>query len=191
MPALVAGNTAVFKPAGDTPEMAWRFAEVFEEAGLPAGVLNVVFGSGSHVGNPLVEHPKVAVISFTGSTDVGLGIAGRGGALGKRISLELRGKNAVLVAEDADLWLATDALPEAPARGRARPGDRGRPAREQEPAGDGELVREGGARGRRARRGRRRARDRWRAGARLLLQAHGLHRRQARRPHRGRGDLRA
>ena len=110
MPALVAGNTAVFKPAGDTPEMAWRFAEVFEEAGLPAGVLNVVFGSGSQVGNPLVEHPKVAVISFTGSTDVGLGIAGRGGALGKRISLEMGGKNAVIVMEDADLSLATDAI---------------------------------------------------------------------------------
>jgi len=110
MPALVAGNTAVFKPAGDTPEMAWRFAEIFEEAGLPAGVLNLVFGSGSQVGNPLVEHPRVAVISFTGSTEVGLGIAGRAGALGKRISLEMGGKNAVIVMDDADLPLATDAI---------------------------------------------------------------------------------
>jgi acyl-CoA reductase-like NAD-dependent aldehyde dehydrogenase len=110
MPALVAGNTAVFKPAGDTPETADRFCEVFEEAGLPAGVLNLVFGSGSQVGNPIVEHPDVAVISFTGSTEVGLGIAARAGALGKRVSLEMGGKNAVIVMEDADLTLATDAI---------------------------------------------------------------------------------
>src|SRR6185503_19159394 len=89
MPALVAGNTAVFKPAG---------------------VLNLVFGSGSAVGDPMVGHPGVNVISFTGSTEVGLGIAGKGGALGKRISLEMGGKNAILVMEDADLALATDAV---------------------------------------------------------------------------------
>jgi acyl-CoA reductase-like NAD-dependent aldehyde dehydrogenase len=110
MPALIAGNTAVFKPAGDTPEMAWHFTKIFEEAGLPPGVLNLVFGSGSNVGNPLVEHPKVGVISFTGSTEVGLQIAGRGGALGKRISLEMGGKNAILVMDDADLGLATEAI---------------------------------------------------------------------------------
>jgi aldehyde dehydrogenase (NAD+) len=110
MPALVAGNTAVFKPAGDTPEMAWHFTKIFEEAGLPPGVLNLVFGSGSEVGTPMVEHPGIHVISFTGSTDVGLQIAGRGGALGKRISLEMGGKNAILVMEDADLGLATDAI---------------------------------------------------------------------------------
>ena len=109
MPALVAGNTAVFKPAGDTPEMAWHFTRIFEEAGLPPGVLNLVFGSGSEVGNPMVEHPGVHVVSFTGSTDVGLQIAGRGGALGKRISLEMGGKNAIIVMDDADLGLATDA----------------------------------------------------------------------------------
>ena len=110
MPALVAGNTAVFKPAGDTPEMAWHFTKIFEQAGLPPGVLNLVFGSGSDVGNPMVEHPGIHVISFTGSTDVGLQIAGRGGALGKRISLEMGGKNAIIVMEDADLSLATDAI---------------------------------------------------------------------------------
>jgi len=110
MPALVAGNTAVFKPAGDTPEMAWHFTRIFEAAGLPAGVLNLVYGSGSEVGNPLVEHPDVAVISFTGSTEVGLGIAGKGGAIGKRISLEMGGKNAIIVLDDADLGLATDAI---------------------------------------------------------------------------------
>ena len=110
MPALVAGNTAVFKPAGDTPEMAWHFTKIFEQAGLPPGVLNLVFGSGSQVGHPMVEHPGIHVISFTGSTDVGLAIAGRGGALGKRISLEMGGKNAIIVMEDADLALATDAI---------------------------------------------------------------------------------
>ncbi|MEK7329982.1 MAG: aldehyde dehydrogenase family protein [Candidatus Eisenbacteria bacterium] len=110
MPALVAGNAAVFKPAGDTPEMAWHFTRIFAEAGLPPGVLNLVFGSGSQVGNPMVEHPGIHVISFTGSTEVGLQIAGRGGALGKRISLEMGGKNAIIVMEDADLALATDAI---------------------------------------------------------------------------------
>ena len=110
MPALVAGNTAVFKPAGDTPELAWHFAEIFAEAGLPHGVLNLVFGSGAQVGNPMVEHPGIHVISFTGSTEVGLQIAGRGGALGKRISLEMGGKNAIIVMEDADLSVATDAI---------------------------------------------------------------------------------
>jgi aldehyde dehydrogenase (NAD+) len=110
MPALVAGNTAVFKPAGDTPELAWHFVRIFEEAGLPAGVLNIVFGSGANVGNPIVDHPKVGVISFTGSTEVGLAINARAGRLGKRVSLEMGGKNAILVMEDADLGLATEAI---------------------------------------------------------------------------------
>ena len=110
MPALVAGNTAVFKPAGDTPEMAWHFARVFEEAGLPSGVLNLVFGSGSQVGDPIVAHPGIQVISFTGSTEVGLAINAQAGRLGKRVSLEMGGKNAVIVLDDADLALATDAI---------------------------------------------------------------------------------
>src|SRR6185436_1099769 len=110
MPALVAGNTAVFKPAGDTPEMAWHFTRIFEEAGLPAGVLNLVFGSGANVGNPIVEHPGISVISFTGSTEVGLAINERAGKRGKRVSLEMGGKNAILVMDDADLGLATDAI---------------------------------------------------------------------------------
>ena len=110
MPALVAGNTAVFKPAGDTPEMAWHFVKVFEEAGLPPGVLNLVFGSGSQVGTPLVDHPRVQALSFTGSTEVGLGINERAGRLGKRVTLEMGGKNAILVMDDADLGLATDAI---------------------------------------------------------------------------------
>jgi aldehyde dehydrogenase (NAD+) len=110
MPALVAGNTAVFKPAGDTPEMAWHFTRIFEEAGLPPGVLNLVFGSGSQVGQPMVEHPQVQVISFTGSTEVGLGINGTAGRLGKRTSLEMGGKNAVIVMDDANLELAVEAI---------------------------------------------------------------------------------
>ena len=110
MPALVAGNTCVFKPAGDTPESAWHFVKIFEEAGLPAGVLNIVFGSGRNVGDPMVAHPGIAVISFTGSTEVGNAIGGKGGALGKRISLEMGGKNAIIVMDDADLSLATEAI---------------------------------------------------------------------------------
>jgi len=110
MPALVAGNVCVLKPAEDTPEMAWHLAKLFEEAGLPQGVLNVVFGDGPKAGAPLVEHPEVDMISFTGSTEVGRQIAARGGALGKRISLEMGGKNAVIVLDDADLELATKAV---------------------------------------------------------------------------------
>jgi len=110
MPALVAGNTCVFKPAGDTPESAWQFVKIFEEAGLPPGVLNIVFGSGRNVGDPMVVHPGIAVISFTGSTEVGNAIGGKGGALGKRISLEMGGKNAIIVMDDADLALATEAI---------------------------------------------------------------------------------
>ena len=110
MPALVAGNTAVFKPAGDTPEMASHFAKIFEEAGLPPGVLNLVFGSGALVGQPMVEHPRIQALSFTGSTEVGLGINERAGRLGKRVTLEMGGKNAIIVLDDADLDLATDAI---------------------------------------------------------------------------------
>src|SRR5262249_48593394 len=102
-PALVAGNTVVFKPAEDTPEMAWRLARLLEEAGLPAGVLNVVFGDGPKAGAPLVTHPGVDVISFTGSNEVGRGIATEAAKLGKRVSLEMGGKNAVIAMEDADL----------------------------------------------------------------------------------------
>src|SRR5262249_51061105 len=110
MPALVAGNSAVFKPAGDTPEMAWHFVKIFEEAGLPPGVLNLVFGSGSSVGNPIVEHPKVQVISFTGSTEVGLAINARAGGVGERTAPQMGGQHAGVVMEDANLDLATEAI---------------------------------------------------------------------------------
>ena len=110
IPALLCGNTVVFKPATYTPLVGIRFAEVLNEAGLPPGVLNVITGSVGTVGDVLVEHPGVAIISFTGSTSTGLAIAEKCGRLGKRVSLEMGGKNAAIVMEDADLDLATDAL---------------------------------------------------------------------------------
>jgi len=110
LPALVCGNTVVFKPASYTPLVALKFVEVFEEAGLPPGVLNIVTGPGSQAGDALVAHPDVRVVSFTGSTETGLRLAEQCGRLGKRISLEMGGKNAAIVMPDADLSLATDAL---------------------------------------------------------------------------------
>lgn len=110
IPALVCGNTVVFKPATYTPLVALRFAQILQEAGLPPGVLNVVTGDGASVGDALVEHPDVAIISFTGSTETGLAIAEKCARHGKRVSLEMGGKNAAIVMDDADLDLATDAL---------------------------------------------------------------------------------
>jgi aldehyde dehydrogenase (NAD+) len=109
-PALVAGNTVVFKPSEEAPEMGFHLAKLLEEAGLPAGVLNVVFGDGKGAGSALVTHPEVDVISFTGSNAVGTSIAVEGAKLGKRVSLEMGGKNAILVMEDADLDLAARAV---------------------------------------------------------------------------------
>ena len=109
VPALVCGNTVVFKPAPEVPLCAVRFVEILEEAGLPPGVLNLVLG-GDEVGAALVEHPDVALISFTGSTEVGLRVAEKCAARGKRVSLEMGGKNAAIVMDDADLDLVADAL---------------------------------------------------------------------------------
>jgi alpha-ketoglutaric semialdehyde dehydrogenase len=108
-PALVAGNTVVFKPAEDTPWTAWNLAKMIVEAGFPPGVVNVVFGD-AKAGAALVSHPKVAVISFTGSNEVGQKIAIECARLGKRVTLEMGGKNAVIVMDDADLDLATQAV---------------------------------------------------------------------------------
>ncbi len=110
VPALVCGNTVVFKPASYTPLVALKFVEIFEEAGLPPGVLNIVTGPGAQAGDALVAHPDVRVVSFTGSTETGLRLAEQCARLGKRISLEMGGKNAAIVMPDADLGLATDAL---------------------------------------------------------------------------------
>lgn len=108
-PALVAGNAVVWKPASETPLMAHLLSELVAQAGFPPGVFNVVYVGGS-VAERLVEHPDVPVISFTGSTAVGRTIAERGGRLLKRVSLEMGGKNAVIVMDDADLDLATEAI---------------------------------------------------------------------------------
>ncbi|WP_442604311.1 aldehyde dehydrogenase family protein [Paenibacillus sp. KN14-4R] len=104
--ALVAGNTIVWKPASDVALSAKLFTEIIESCGLPTGVFNVVFGSGSTVGTMLAEHPDTAVIAFTGSTEVGRKLAQLAGLHLKKISLELGGKNAVIVLADADLDLA-------------------------------------------------------------------------------------
>jgi aldehyde dehydrogenase (NAD+) len=105
-PALICGNAAVLKAAEDTPLTAWLFAAIAHEAGLPAGTLNVVQGLGAEAGEPLVAHPDVAVLSFTGSTAVGRRIAQTAGARLARVSLELGGKNPFVVADDADLEAA-------------------------------------------------------------------------------------
>jgi aldehyde dehydrogenase (NAD+) len=108
MAALIAGNTIVIKPATDTPASVVALAKVFEEAGLPAGVFNVVMGSGGAVGDPLVQHPDVKVVSFTGSTEVGRRISIACAPTFKRVHLEMGGKNAILVMDDADVDLAVD-----------------------------------------------------------------------------------
>ena len=102
-PALICGNTIVFKPASATPWSAIKLMEVFEEAGLPAGVLNVVTGPGGAVGNALVESPLVKGISFTGSTEIGTGIYSHGASLLKKVQCEMGGKNAVILLADADI----------------------------------------------------------------------------------------
>lgn len=107
-PAIVAGNTIVFKPATDTPLCAVMLVEVLIEAGLPPGVLNLVTGEGSKVGMAIVEDPRVRAVSITGSTAVGKKVAGRCGELMKRISCELGGKNAICIMEDADIELAVE-----------------------------------------------------------------------------------
>ena len=108
-PALVAGCTAVFKPAEDTPLCAALLADVFNEVGLPPGVLNLVNGMGEGAGSALVDHPDVRAISFTGSLDVGRAINEKCARAMKRCSLELGSKNALIVMPDAQLELAVEA----------------------------------------------------------------------------------
>jgi aldehyde dehydrogenase (NAD+) len=110
MPALITGNTVVFKPASFSPRSAVRLVELFEEAGLPEGVINLVLGGGDPVGTALMQHPDVALISFTGSTDVGREVSIEAAKSMKRVSLEMGGKNAVIVMDDADLDLAVDGI---------------------------------------------------------------------------------
>src|SRR6185312_11636587 len=112
-PALATGNTIVLKPAELTPLSALRLAELALEAGIPEGVLNVVVGKGSVVGQRLVEHPDVAKIGFTGSTEVGRSVMEGAAATIKRVTLELGGKSANVVFADADLEQAAAAAPYA------------------------------------------------------------------------------
>ncbi len=112
-PALAAGNTIVLKPAELTPLTSLRFAELVLEAGLPPGVVNVVVGPGRTCGQRLVEHPDVAKIAFTGSTEVGRSIAAGAAETIKRVTLELGGKSANVIFDDADLEAAAAAAPMA------------------------------------------------------------------------------
>lgn len=117
-PALICGNTAILKASEDTPATAWIVGKIAKEAGLPDGVLNIVQGFGEEAGAPLVENPEVGVISFTGSTEVGRFIQRAAGPRFARISLELGGKNALVVCDDADLenaakWMLLSAFSNA------------------------------------------------------------------------------
>lgn len=109
LPALACGNTVVFKPSEDSPHSAHIFAEILEEAGLPTGVFNVVYGKGL-TGSLLVDHPDISVIGFTGSTATGTAIASKCGALNKKCSLEMGGKNAQIVMNDANMELALEGV---------------------------------------------------------------------------------
>jgi len=109
-PALVSGNTVVFKPATDTPALGQRFVELLDEAGIPKGVVNIVHGGGGAVGDGLVRHPDVPVITLTGSRETGVTVMRNAADCLKHIHLELGGKNAIIVMEDADLDLALDGI---------------------------------------------------------------------------------
>ncbi|MFQ5443466.1 MAG: aldehyde dehydrogenase family protein, partial [Nitrospinales bacterium] len=110
IPALIAGNTVVIKPATDTPLSVYNFVKLFEEEGLPPGVLNFITGSGQEVGMGLVNHPRVNLVSFTGSTDTGSEIALHCAKQMKQYSLEMGGKNAIIVMDDAKLDLAVEGV---------------------------------------------------------------------------------
>jgi len=107
-PALICGNTIVFKPSSDTPLCVFELVKIIEEAGVPKGVINIVTGSGSEVGTPLIKHPRIRGISFTGSKETGEFITKNAGL--KKVGLELGGKNAIIVMDDADLDLAVEGI---------------------------------------------------------------------------------
>ncbi len=110
MPALISGNTIVFKPASDTPLLSIELVKILAEAGLPKGVLNLVMGEGGTVGSAIVHNKGIRAISFTGSVDTGKWILGEASKDMKRVSLELGGKNPVIVMDDANLALAIDGV---------------------------------------------------------------------------------
>ncbi len=109
-PALVCGNTVVFKPAEETPLLAERFVELLAEAGLPPGVVNIVHGFGEDAGDRLVRHPDVPVVTFTGSRETGVAVTHAAADRLKIVHLELGGKNAIVVLDDADLDLAVEGI---------------------------------------------------------------------------------
>ena len=109
-PALVAGNTVVFKPASWTPDTAEMLTQCYADAGLPPGVLNLIYGSGSEVGERLVEHPDVTAVSFTGSNAIGVRLYEQCARRSIRAQCEMGGKNPCVILEDADLDLAVEAL---------------------------------------------------------------------------------
>src|SRR5690348_9058065 len=108
IPALVCGNTVVFKPATLTPLSALNFVRILEEAGVPKGVVNLVTGGGEEIGNVLSQHPDVRVVSFTGSTDVGRTVSEKAAPSFKKVHLEMGGKNVIMVMDDAKLELAIE-----------------------------------------------------------------------------------
>ena len=110
LPALVCGNTVVIKPAEDTPLSTYNLVSALSEAGIPPGVLNIVAGRGVEVGKALLEHPKVRLVSFTGSTEVGRIVGQSCAATDKICSLEMGGKNAIMIMDDADLDLALEGV---------------------------------------------------------------------------------
>ena len=109
-PALICGNTVIWKPASDTPVLAARMIEIYEEAGFPPGVVNLITGSGGVVGDCLVAHPQVRLVTFTGSTDIGREVSIKAAQNLKRVSLEMGGKNAIMVMDDADIELAIEGI---------------------------------------------------------------------------------
>jgi acyl-CoA reductase-like NAD-dependent aldehyde dehydrogenase len=109
-PALVCGNTVVLKPAEDTPLLAQRFVDLLHEAGLPEGVVQIVHGYGEEAGDALVRHPDVPVITFTGSRETGVLVTKNAADELKHVHLELGGKNAIIVMDDADVDLAVDGI---------------------------------------------------------------------------------
>ncbi|MGI8638913.1 MAG: aldehyde dehydrogenase family protein [Pyrinomonadaceae bacterium] len=107
-PALVAGNTIVLKPAEATPATAVRIVEIFEEAGVPPGVLNLILGEGSEVGEEIAGHAAVKAVSFTGSTEIGIKLYEQVARRGAKVQCEMGGKNPVVVMEDCDMDLAIE-----------------------------------------------------------------------------------
>src|SRR5205085_4523390 len=108
LPALVCGNTVVFKPATLTPLSALSFVRILEEAGVPRGVVNLVTGGGGDVGNAMLVSDTVRIVSFTGSTEVGRIVSQKAAPSFKKVHLEMGGKNVIIVMDDANLELAIE-----------------------------------------------------------------------------------